>query len=155
MYRKTKQPSELSALLNSSTGTLAQITKKTNSLSTIADIVRQICPDLPEDSWHLGNISADIVYIEVKSAVWGQRFQFERMNIVKALQAHTEGLINRIEIKVNPAMSKKPKVSLPDKGEKTQFISQETAQELREIAANSSAPDSLKRKLERLAKLAK
>lgn len=150
MARKSKQPIDMSILFNQSTGTLAQIKSKTNSLSQITDIVRQICPDLPVDVWQVGNISAESLVIEVKSSVWGQRFQFERMNITKALQEQTQGFIKRIDIKVNPFNNKQPPSEKPS--EKTQKISQHTADNLLEVAEH--APESLKIKLQRLAKLA-
>lgn len=150
MARKTKQPSDMSSLFKSSQGTLAQIKTKTNSLSKIASIVQQICPDLPEDVWHVGNISNNTLIIEVLSSVWGQRFQFERNNITQALQSSTDGFINRIEIKVRPFQNRK--IAEQPAPVKTQFISHDTAEKLREVAEN--APDSLKRTLERLASLA-
>jgi len=89
MARKSRNPTDMSALLNLSTGTLAQIKEKTNSLTVLEDIVRQICPDLPEDAWHTVNIAKNTLVIEVKSPVWGQRLQFERRNICKALLKET------------------------------------------------------------------
>lgn len=150
MARKTKQPIDMSELFSKSTGTLSQIKSKTNSLSLISDIVRQICPDLPVDVWQVGNISADTMIIEVKSAVWSQRFQFERNNIANALQQQTNGLISKIEIKVNP-FNNRVQIE-PNQLEKTQFISQSTASHLLEVAEN--APESLKNKLKKLATLA-
>lgn len=141
----------MSSLFNSSKGTLAQITAKTNSLNVIADIVRHICPDLPVDAWHIGNISANTLFIEVKSSAWGQRFQFERNNITNALMTQTNGLITKIEIKVRPFHHKKEVEIKPV--EKTQFISDKTASQLLEVAKH--APESLKLKLQKLAALAR
>ena len=150
MARKNKQPVDMFSLFNSSKGTLAQIKEKTNSLALIGDIVREICPDLPNDVWKLGNISANSLLIEVTSSVWSQRFQFERNNITRELNQKTDGLIKKIEIKVRPFTHPilKEKV-IP---EKTQKISQDTANRLLEVA--EGAPDGLKATLERLAKLA-
>lgn len=151
MARKSKLPVDMSSLFKSSKGTLAQIKAKTNSLASIADIVRQICPDLPVDVWKVGNISENTLFIEVKSSAWSQRFQFEKMNIIRTLEKETKGLINNIEIKVSPfsnrAIKQKP---LPPK---TQFISAKTADQLLEVAKN--APKGLKEKLEKLAELSK
>ena len=151
MARKNKQPVDMSSLLKSSKGTLAQIKEKTNSLTLIADIVRQICPDLPIDAWHIGNITNDTLFIEVKSSAWGQRFQFERNTIIRELQQNNNHTITKIDIKVSPFNNKIVKAKpLPVK---TQFISAKTAAELLAVAEN--APDKLKKTLERLAKLAK
>jgi hypothetical protein len=151
MARKTKNPVDMSTLFQSSKGTLAHITSKTNSLTMLDDIVRQICPDLPADVWHIGNLSSGSLRIEVKSSTWGQRLQFERSNICQQLSEKTEGMINKIEIKVNPFLHKmviKEKVV-----EKTQFISLNTAKQLNDVA--KTAPKGLKEKLEKLANLAK
>jgi len=151
MSRKTRKPVDMSTLLQSSTGTLAQIATKTNSLTLLADIVRQICPDLPGDAWHIANIKQNSLVIEVKSSAWGQRLQFERNKICQALSEATQGLISQIELKISPYRNKQEK-PIPASPEKTQFISEKTADQLREVATN--APDSLKRKLESLASLA-
>lgn len=153
MARKTKKPADMSALLKSSKGTLAQIASKTNSLTLLADIVRQICPDLPADAWHIANFNQNSLIIEVKSSVWGQRLQFERMNISRHLANATNGELTQIEIKVSPYRNKVVKSNEPAP-EKTQKISSSTAFHLREVADNDKTPESLKQKLERLANLA-
>lgn len=150
MARKNKQPVDIFSLLNSSKGTLAQIKEKTNSLALIEEIVQQICPDLPKEVWKLGDISSNCLLIEVTSAAWSQRFQFERNTIARQLAEKTNGLVTKIEIKVRPFTHPilKEKI-LP---EKTQKISQNTATRLLEVA--EQAPEGLREKLERLAKLA-
>jgi len=151
MVRKTKKPMDASNLLNSSTGTLAQIAAKTNSLNVLADIVRQTCPDLPEEVWHIGNFRQNSIVIEVISGIWGQRLQFERMNICQKLAQATDNDFNQIEIKVSPYRNKVKEVKT-FAADKTQFISKKTAKQLNEVAEH--APESLKRKLKKLAKLA-
>ncbi len=150
MARKTRKPADMSTLFQSSKGTLAQIATKTNSLNILAGIVRQICPDLPEDAWHIANFHQKSLVIEVKSSVWGQRLQFERMNICRELASVTEGEFTQIEIKISPYRNKAPTQAaiIP---EKTQYISENTAKHLREVADN--APDKLKNILLRLASL--
>ncbi len=152
MARKTKRPLDASSLLQSSTGTLAQIASKTNSLTLLADIVRQTCPDLPAEVWHIANFRQNSIVIEVISAIWGQRLQFERMKISQKLTQATDNEFNHIEIKISPYRNKQYPVS-ETKAEKTQFISQNTANQLNELAEH--APESLKLKLQRLAALAK
>ena len=154
MAKKLILPKDMSALLTSSRGTLAQIASKSNSLAILADIVRQVCPDLPEDVWHIANFKQNILVIEVKSSVWSQRFQFERNNICRELSNATDGMFTQIEIKVSPYRNKVPKVQpiqIPTTS--TQRISTSTANQLLEVAEN--APQGLKEKLEKLAKLAK
>ncbi|WP_448548922.1 DUF721 domain-containing protein [Thalassotalea fusca] len=151
MKRRTEKPSDMSTLLHSTQGTLAQIAKKTNSLSKISTIVRQICPDLPEDVWWVANVKQHIVVIEVTSSAWSQRLQFEKNNIARQLEKITKGELTSIEIKVSPYRNKREVIKqvMPDK---TQFISQQTAENLREVAER--APDKLKAMLLKLAALA-
>ncbi|MBA6342351.1 DUF721 domain-containing protein [Colwellia sp. MB02u-10] len=148
MARKSRIPTDMSALFNSTSGTLAQIAAKTNSLTVLSDIVRQICPDLPADVFKIANFKANAIIIEVKSAVWSQRLQFERMNICRELTQVTNNEFNQIEIKITPFRNKVPeKTVIPNAINST--ISAATAADLLKIAA--TAPESLRKKLEKLA----
>jgi hypothetical protein len=160
--RKSKKPINMSALLQTSTGTLAQIQEKTNSLALLSDIVRQICPDLPIDAFHIANCRQDTLIIEVKSPVWGQRLQFERNNICRHLVIETDGNFQKLQIKVNPQGFR------PKSEERASFdafnntsshkvienfvASPKTAKHIMEVAKN--APKGLKEKLEKLARVA-
>ena len=108
MVRKTKKPLDTSYLMKTSTGTLAQIASKTNSLTLLADIVRQTCPDLPAEVWHIANFKKDCLVIDVVSATWGQRLQFERTKISQELAKISQGEFTKIEIKVSPYRNKQP-----------------------------------------------
>jgi len=165
MARKSKVPINMSALLQTTTGTLAHIQTKTNSLTILADIVRQICPDLPVDAWHIANCRQDTLIIEVKSPVWGQRLQFERNTICTALRNSTEGNFHKIEIKVNPQgfRQKRHEVTEKTRAELLQLaqtvapknnsvVNEKTAKQFLDIAKN--APKGLKEKLEKLARVA-
>ncbi len=155
----------MSALLQTTTGTLAQIQTKTNSLTALADIVRQICPDLPVDAFHIANCRQDTLIIEVKSPIWGQRLQFERNTICNELVSSTDGHFQKIEIKVNPQgfrqqrheVTEKTRAELmqsvivPDT-QSNKVVNEKTAKQFLDIAKN--APKGLKEKLEKLAKVA-
>jgi len=149
MARKTRKPEDMSVLFQSSRGTLAQIAAKTNSLTVLADIVRQTCPDLPADVWHIANFKQKSLVIEVTSAVWSQRLQFERMNICRELARVTDNEFDQIEIKVSPYRNKVSYQETEPVAEPLQ-ITDKTAQQLLAVAKN--APDSLRKKLEKLAK---
>jgi len=155
----------MSALLQTTTGTLAHIQTKTNSLTILADIVRQICPDLPEDAWHIANCREDTLIIEVKSPVWGQRLQFERNTICNALMSSTDGNFQRIEIKINPQGFRQQRHELTEKTraelikstevrpqQDNAVVNEKTAKQFLDIAKN--APKGLKEKLEKLARVA-
>ena len=165
MARKSKVPINMSALLQTTTGTLAHIQTKTNSLTILADIVRQICPDLPEDAWHIANCREDTLIIEVKSPVWGQRLQFERNTICNALMSSTDGNFQRIEIKVNPQGFRQQRHEITEKTraelikstevrpqQDNAVVNEKTAKQFLDIAKN--APKGLKEKLEKLARVA-
>jgi hypothetical protein len=127
---------------------LAQIAAKTNSLTILSDIVRQTCPDLPADVWHIANFKQKSLVIEVTSAVWSQRLQFERMNICRELAIATNYVFDQIEIKVSPYRNKVV-YQAEEKMPEPLHISQKTANQLLAVAKN--APESLKKKLEKLA----
>jgi len=159
MARKSKIPKDMSILFQSSKGTLAQIKTKTNSLALLSDIVRQICPDLPEDAWNIANFRHNTLILEVNSPVWGQRLQFERFNICRELTLQTQGQFEKIEIKVNPQAHQKmiknplPTVATASIEKKSQIndtqLSSKVAQQLLNAAEN--APKGLKEKLRKLA----
>lgn len=152
MARKSKIPTDMSVLFNSTSGTLAQIATKTNSLTILSDIVREICPDLPEGVWKIANFKKQSLVIEVNSAVWSQRLQFERVNISRELALVTDNQFNQIEIKIVPLRHNMPKKTvIPEAINST--ISKATAIQLLDIA--KKAPDSLRKKLEKLAEHAK
>lgn len=149
MARKPNKPVDMTRLLQSSGGTLAQIATKTNSLTILADIVRQICPDLPSDAWKIANFRQQTLIIEVKSPVWGQRLQFERNKIAQALAEQTEGLFLQIDIKINPYNNRKVNPADAPTPE-LQTLSSRTAEQLLGVAEN--APKGLKEKLQKLAR---
>ncbi len=156
----------MSTLLQTTTGTLAQIQTKTNSLTVLSDIVRQICPDLPADAFQIANCRQDTMVIEVKSPVWGQRLQFERNTICNALAESTEGHFLKIEIKVNPQGFRQQRHELTEK-KREQLVNQSAIESSRQpsgvvnektakqfLAIAQKAPKGLKEKLEKLARVA-
>ena len=129
---------------------------KTNSLSLLSNIVRQICPDLPEDAFNIVNFVQSTLIIEVKSPVWGQRLQFERNNICRQLNDETQGQFTKIDIKVNPQGHRQTPnqktyeyIESASKNISVQNISTTTASHLLDVA--EKAPKGLKEKLQRLA----
>jgi len=161
MARKSKVPVDMSALLKLSTGTLAQIQEKTNSLAILADIVRQICPDLPVDAFHIANFHQNTLVVEVKSPVWGQRLQFERNNICRVLAEQTQGHFQQIEIKVSPHGHRQAKFKetvqvagqvSTQQSSPLNTISSDAAHHILNLAEN--APKGLKEKLQKLASIA-
>lgn len=150
MARHNRKPENLAELFQESYGSLAKIREKTASLANLSDIVRQICPDLPANAWQIANFRQDTVVIEAKSSVWGQRLQFERNNIGKALSEATSSQYSSIDIKVNPYGNKKTIKQEDIIVKPTKYLSESSALHIKSIAEN--APKGLKEKLEKLAK---
>ncbi|WP_068544858.1 DUF721 domain-containing protein [Thalassotalea crassostreae] len=148
MKRIVKAPQDLNSLLEQASGSIANLSAKSQSLNLLSDIVRQICPDLPENAWQIANFRENLVIIEVISPVWSQRLQFERNNICQQLLQHSDGIFTNIEIKVNPYWNRKEKPVEKPKARK--HMSEKSAEQINEIAQN--APPGLKEKLLRLAK---
>ena len=158
MLRKSKQPIDRSTLMQSSNGTLAKIAIKTKFLANLANLVQQICPDIPAQAYKIANFHQSAIIIEVTTSVWGQRLQFERMKIAKALSELSKGQFNQIEIKVNPLTSKVSKYhEHKNKNIKprSHYITASAAEQITQLADNENAPQALKEKLLRLAALAK
>lgn len=147
MKRIVKDPEDLTNLLKQTSGTLANFSSKATSLKILADIIHQSCPDLPENSWQVANFRDDLVIIEAKSPVWGQRLQFERNNIAQKLLTQTKGIFSKIEIKINPYGSRR-EVKQPIQ-KPLKHMSQSSADHINSVAEN--APPGLKEKLLKLA----
>ncbi len=148
MKRIVKEPEDLTNLLKKTSGSLANFSHKAHSLKILSDIIAQSCPDLPEDAWQVANCRDDLVVIEAKSPVWGQRLQFERNNIAQQLLTQTKGIFSKIEIKVNPYGNRRELKQPETKPLKN--MSQSAADHINSVAEN--APPGLKEKLLKLAK---
>ncbi|MFK5915476.1 MAG: DciA family protein [Woeseiaceae bacterium] len=158
MLRKSKQPIDRSTLMQSSNGTLAKIAIKTKFLTNLTNVVQQICPDIPDHAYKIANFHQSAIIIEVTTSVWGQRLQFERMKIAKALSELSKGKFNHIEIKINPLTSKVNNYyEYKNKNQKprSHYITASAAEQITQLANNENAPKALKDKLLRLAALAK
>ncbi|MDN3653571.1 DciA family protein [Thalassotalea ponticola] len=148
MKRIVKPPQDLQTLLQNASSNMANLSVKAQSLQILANIVSQVCPDLPDNAWQIANCRDNLVVIEAKSSVWGQRLQFERNNIATQLSLQTQGVFNRIEIKVNPFGLKKQQAA-PAPSKPTKHMSANSAEQLRKVA--EGAPEGLKQKLLKLA----
>ena len=149
MPRFNEKPEDLNELLNESKGPLANIAHKSQFLQKLTSIIQQICPDLPQESFRLANITQHSIVIEAKSPAWGQRLQFERNNILRELNSLESFKATQLEIRVTPFGFEAPKKEIKPKKQ----MSPEVAEQLMQVA--ESAPKSLREKLEKLAKHAK
>ncbi|WP_305816062.1 DUF721 domain-containing protein [Photobacterium leiognathi] len=101
----------------------------------------------------VSNYRQGILIIETASAAWSMRLNYERHQLIMKLREKLLPKLQEIEIKVNPvlaAIQEQKQNKLPDIVQKP--ISDVAAQHL--LATAATAPDKVKKRLERLAQLA-
>ncbi|WP_305811048.1 DUF721 domain-containing protein [Photobacterium leiognathi] len=101
----------------------------------------------------VSNYRQGILIIETASAAWSMRLNYERHQLIMKLREKLLPKLQDIEIKVNPALAaiqEQKQNKIPDIVQKP--ISDVAAQHL--LATASTAPDKVKKRLERLAQLA-
>ncbi|WP_305460308.1 DUF721 domain-containing protein [Photobacterium leiognathi] len=101
----------------------------------------------------VSNYRQGILIIETASAAWSMRLNYERHQLIMKLREKLLPKLQDIEIKVNPALAaiqEQKQNKTPDIVQKP--ISDVTAQHL--LATAATAPDKVKKRLERLAQLA-
>ncbi|WP_318483175.1 DUF721 domain-containing protein [Photobacterium leiognathi] len=101
----------------------------------------------------VSNYRQGILIIETASAAWSMRLNYERHQLIMKLREKLLPKLQDIEIKVNPALAaiqEQKQNKTPDIVQKP--ISNVAAQHL--LATAATAPDKVKKRLERLAQLA-
>ncbi|WP_318507222.1 DUF721 domain-containing protein [Photobacterium leiognathi] len=101
----------------------------------------------------VSNYRQGILIIETASAAWSMRLNYERHQLIIKLREKLLPKLQDIEIKVNPALAaiqEQKQNKIPDIVQKP--ISDVAAQHL--LATAATAPDKVKKRLERLAQLA-
>ncbi|WP_318454555.1 DUF721 domain-containing protein [Photobacterium leiognathi] len=101
----------------------------------------------------VSNYRQGILIIETASAAWSMRLNYERHQLIMKLKEKLLPKLQDIEIKVNPALAaiqEQKQNKIPDIVQKP--ISDVAAQHL--LATAATAPDKVKKRLERLAQLA-
>ncbi|WP_305841403.1 DUF721 domain-containing protein [Photobacterium leiognathi] len=101
----------------------------------------------------VSNYRQGILIIETASAAWSMRLNYERHQLIMKLREKLLPKLQDIEIKVNPALAaiqEQKQNKTPDIVQKP--ISDVAAQHL--LATAATAPDKVKKQLERLAQLA-
>ncbi|WP_422767177.1 DUF721 domain-containing protein [Photobacterium leiognathi subsp. mandapamensis] len=101
----------------------------------------------------VSNYRQGILIIETASAAWSMRLNYERHQLIMKLRERLLPKLQDIEIKVNPALAaiqEQKQNKTPDIVQKP--ISDVAAQHL--LATAATAPDKVKKRLERLAQLA-
>ncbi|WP_318478567.1 DUF721 domain-containing protein [Photobacterium leiognathi] len=101
----------------------------------------------------VSNYRQGILIIETASAAWSMRLNYERHQLIMKLREKLLPKLQDIELKVNPALAaiqEQKQNKIPDIVQKP--ISDVAAQHL--LATAATAPDKVKKRLERLAQLA-
>ncbi|PSV67536.1 DUF721 domain-containing protein [Photobacterium angustum] len=101
----------------------------------------------------VSNYRQGILIIETESAAWSMRLNYERHTLMMKLREKLLPKLQNIEIKVNPSLAavhKQRQEKIPDIIQKP--ITEVAAQHL--LATAASAPEKVKKRLERLALLA-
>ncbi|EAR55626.1 hypothetical protein SKA34_22392 [Photobacterium sp. SKA34] len=101
----------------------------------------------------VSNYRQGILIIETESAAWSMRLNYERHTLMMKLREKLLPKLQDIEIKVNPslaAVQKQQQDKIPDIIQKP--ITEVAAQHL--LATAATAPDKVKKRLERIAQLA-
>ncbi|WP_087016595.1 DUF721 domain-containing protein [Thaumasiovibrio subtropicus] len=134
---------------------LTGITQRAVALDKLNKKVRScLSPELA-NQLRVANYRQGILVLVVASSAWAQRLNFERFHLLSSLRTTELPQLSSIEIKINPDLSLQPhrrkKSSEPDI--KQEPISPVAAEYLKCIAAD--APEKIKRRLERLAAMAK
>lgn len=100
----------------------------------------------------VSNYRQGILVIEVASAAWSMRLNYERNQLMQRLREHMLPQLQDIRVSVNPALAATTVKTNSTSVLKRKPISQKAAQSLLETAQD--APAKIKARLERLAALA-
>ncbi|UTM57706.1 DciA family protein [Photobacterium sp. CCB-ST2H9] len=100
----------------------------------------------------VSNYRQGILVIEVASAAWSMRLNYERNQLINRLREHTLPKLQDIQISINPSLAAEPIQADKTPVLKRKPISERAAQSLMETAQD--APAKIKARLERLAALA-
>ncbi|CRK85453.1 Putative protein of unknown function (DUF721) family protein [Candidatus Providencia siddallii] len=138
---------------------LQNIQHNINVIIELNNIVNNLLPFEIRQVCRVVNYRNNVILIEVPTAVWLFRFNYEKKNIFFVLKKTILPSLSLINIKINPNLILKTKntsinviYNQKTKIIKTQKISTKTAKQLLMLAKKS--PKCLKEKFERLAALA-
>ncbi|MBP2700571.1 DUF721 domain-containing protein [Photobacterium lucens] len=130
---------------------LNNIQQRAMALSQLNKAVKQYVNGA--EHCRVSNYRQGILIIETASAAWSMRLNYERHQLIMKLREKLLPKLQDIEIKVNPALAaiqEQKQNKIPDIVQKP--ISDIAAQHL--LATAATAPDKVKKRLERLAQLA-
>lgn len=140
---------------------LHSIQQRAIALAKLNQAVKELLPPQLHPWCRVANLRQGTLVLETTNASWMMRLRYEQSHLLSALRAQILPSLSSIDIRINPALMAKEGNQIQLAEKKTQnsqpesslrHLSQESADELRRLAARSS--DCLRKKLERLAALA-
>lgn len=142
-------------------GPLYQVQQRAMALLKLNRAVTGLLPRQLHPWCRVANFRQGILVLETANASWMMRLRYEQSSLLSALRAQILPSLSSIDIRINPALMVKDsnyeqsRVEMAEKtptGAPLRHLSQESAEELRGLAARS--PEKLRKTLERLASLA-
>lgn len=138
-------------------GSLHNIQQRAIALLKLNRAVKGLLPSQLHPWCRVANFRQGILVLETANASWLMRLRYEQSSLLSALRAQILPSLSSIDIRINPTLMAKGHHQMQDsvkisKNVPLRYLSQESAEHLRRVAARS--PEKLKRKLERLASLA-
>lgn len=147
--------------LTAEQGPLHNVQQRAVALLKLNRAVRGLLPAQLHPWCRVANFRQGVLVLETANASWMMRLRYEQPSLLSALRAQILPSLSSIDIRINPALMAKGDRQVQS-GVKTtenaqagaplRHLSQESANELRRLAARS--PEKLRKTLERLASLA-
>lgn len=149
--RDHRPQAALDLLENSLSG---QIRQRAMALSQLNQQVQALLPPQSAAQCRVANYRDGILILECGSSSWATRLNYDRQTLLSALRRGPLPSLMTIEIKVNPALAKAQAEEKEEVAPRpARHLSSTAAQYLEAIA--QGAPDSVKKRLEAIAALAK
>lgn len=148
---KRHTPQQITKLFAQSSGNLAQIAQKSLQLSDLNHVLVGCVGDTIAQNCRVSNYAQGILTIETDNSAFATRLRFKTDQILSDFRQNVLPDLVDIYIKVIPGEQYYQKTV--EKPVKHRQLSEQASQSILDAASN--APESLKRKLERLAALKK
>ncbi|MFT4924190.1 MAG: hypothetical protein ACI8WB_000268 [Phenylobacterium sp.] len=145
---KPQTPKSLSNLFTKSSGSLARIAEKSQYLNALNHHLVETVGDTIAQKSRVSNYNQGILTIETVNSAFATRLNFMLPQILQNFRENVLPEMASIKIKVVPN-EQFYKKSQPKEEKNISQLSEQASQYI--LAAAQNAPDSLKRKLERLA----
>lgn len=147
--------------LTAEQGPLHNVQQRAIALLKLNRAVKGLLPAQLHPWCRVANFRQGILVLETANASWMMRLRYEQLNLLSALRAQILPSLSSIDIRINPSLMAKGNNQVQEMtktaeneppGTALRYLSQESADELRGLAARS--PEKLRQALERLALLA-